>query len=182
MTTIKAFNEMYTQFLNELTDTFPDDEVIKTALGQSPDRATFDAFMKQNEPWTKQLMAKTDDYFCVQNEFATSLNLCTVWTRPDCTENTKAAIWQFLQTMYMLGTTMSMFPPEMLSMIEAAAENCAKTMTAQGTAGNEQAIMSMMTQMMGGGGGLAGLANLAGLAGPAAAPSKRKARKGSKKI
>jgi len=65
-------------------------------------------------------MAKDPAFFCEANPVAANLNLHNVWTTEDCTENTKAAIWQYYQTLYMLGTTINMFPPETLSMIESA--------------------------------------------------------------
>ena len=35
-------------------------------------------------------------------------------------ENTKNAIWQYIQTLYMLGTTISSIPEDTLSMIETS--------------------------------------------------------------
>jgi hypothetical protein len=56
----------------------------------------------------------------------------------------------------MIATTMSMFPPETLAMIESAAEKCAKNFQG-GEAPNEAALMAgmnnMLSQMLGGGAG-----------------------------
>jgi len=51
-------------------------------------------------------------------KFVKNLNLHEIWKSEGCTPNTKNAIWQYLHSMYMIGTTMSMFPPETLAMIE----------------------------------------------------------------
>jgi hypothetical protein len=56
----------------------------------------------------------------------------------------------------MIATTLSMFPPETLSMIEAAAENCAKNMKVNPNGQIDEATLmsgvnSMLTQMMGSG-------------------------------
>ena len=164
MTTVQAFNEMMGQFLDELVATFPEEEAFKAAQAAPRTRATFDDFMTKIGPHASQLMAKSPDFFSDQNEFVKGLNLHAVWGSPDATSATKDAIWQYIQTMYILGNTISMFPPETLSMIEAAAENCAKNMKTNGSGQmDEKAMMAgmnnMLSQMMGGagGGGLAAL-------------------------
>jgi hypothetical protein len=188
MTTIQAFNEMMGQFLDELVATFPEEEAFKAVQATPRTRATFDAFMKQIGPFSSQLMAKSPDFFSEQNEFVKGLNLQTVWASAEATSATKDAIWQYIQTMYILGNTISMFPPETLSMIEAAAENCAKNMKTTGGAMDEKALMAgmnnMLSQMMGGGGG-GGLAALMGGLQPQAQqaprPTPRPKSKGRKK-
>jgi hypothetical protein len=176
MTTVKAFLEMYTQFIEELSSTFPDEVAVKNVKESTRDRKTFEDFMKDVGPWTSQMMAKNDSFFCEENNFVSKLNLQNIWKSEDATENTKAAIWQYLQTMYILGNTINMFPPETLSMIESAAEACAKNMQANGKTPadlNEKDLMAgmnnMIAQMMGGGGGLEALMG-GGLAAPPATP------------
>ena len=186
MTTVQAFNEMMGQFLDELVATFPEEEAFKTARAVPRTRATFDDFMKKIAPHASHLMAKSSDFFSAQNEFVKDLNLHTVWASPDATDATKAAIWQYVQTMYILGNTISMFPPETLSMIEAAAENCAKNMKTNGSGQmDERAMMGVLSQMMGGAGGGGGLAALMGglqqQQQPAARPTPRLKSKGRKK-
>jgi hypothetical protein len=157
MTTVKAFNEMMGQFLGELVQTFPEEPTVKEMLETERTRETFDLFMKEVGPYSTALMKKDDAFFTSENPFVKRLNLDAIWTMEDATENTKQAIWQYLQTMFILGNTINMFPPETLSMIESAAEACAKNMkTQENGAIDEQALMSgmnsMLAQMMGGGG------------------------------
>lgn len=158
MTTVKAFNEMMGQFLEELSATFPEEEAVKAAKDAPRDRGTFESFMRDVGPSATKLMQKDDGFFSEENSFVKNLNLQAIWVNPDATENTKQAIWQYLQTMYILGNTINMFPPETLSMIENAAEACAKNMqnqTGPGGAVDEQALMAgmnnMLAQMLGGG-------------------------------
>lgn len=186
MTTVKAFNEMMGQFLGELVATFPEEEAFKTAVDAPRNHDTFNDFMKQIGPFSTQLMAKSDDFFVETNEFVKRLNLHVIWKSDDATPNTKEAIWQYLQTMFILGNTINMFPPETLSMIEAAAENCAKNMKASGQQQiDEKALMSgmnnMLSQMMGGAGGAAGLQALMGGAMAKPQAPKRKPKPKSKK-
>jgi hypothetical protein len=156
MTTVSAFNEMMGQFLEELVQTFPDESTLKEVAAAPRDRGTLDTFLKQIGPWVNQMMAKDDAFFSDQNEFVARIGLVAIWKSELCTPNTKAAIWQYLQTLYMLATTINMFPPETLSMIESAAENCAKNIQAGGGALDERSLMAgmnnMLAQMMGGGG------------------------------
>jgi hypothetical protein len=178
MTTVKAFDEMMNQFLGELSTVFPD-EPAKTG----PDCKTF---MKQVAPWAGQMSTQDESFFCEQNEFAKNLNLHVVWKREDCSANTKQAIWQYLSSMYMIATTMSMFPPETLTAIEAAAENCAKNMKL-GPNGqpDEAALMagvnSMLSQMMGSGAGNPFASLLGGAAPSGRTPPPRLPPSGKKK-
>jgi hypothetical protein len=190
MTTLSAFNEMMGQFLGELAQTFPDELKIKEVQAATMDRASFDKFMKDIAPWTSQLMAKDGGaFFCEANPIANNLNLHAIWNTEECTENTKAAIWQYFQTLYMLGTTISMFPPETLSMIESAAENCAKNMKKNPDGQVDEAALmagmnSMLAQMMGGGAG-GGNPFAALLGGAAPAPrqgAQQRPHKSTKKI
>jgi len=175
MTTLAAFNEMMNQFIDELIQVFPDEKAFRTAK-ENP--WTKDDFMKCAAPWSAQIMQKDSEFFCESNKFAKKLNLHTIWSTPECTENTKGAIWQYLQSLYMIATTMSMFPPETLAMIESAAEKCAKNF--QGGPGNESDLMaSMLSQMLSGPGGISAL--MGGATGqPRAAPVRRHKKKSSK--
>ena len=162
MTTVKAFNEMMGQFLGELAQTFPEEPTVKEMLETERTRETFDMFMKEVSPHSTALMQKDDAFFTPENLFVKRLKLDAIWKSDDATENTKQAIWQYLQTMFILGNTINMFPPETLSMIESAAEACAKNMKTQDNGAiDEQALMSgmnnMLAQMMAGGGGLQSL-------------------------
>lgn len=182
MTTLSAFNEMMGQFLGELAQTFPEEPKIKEAQAAPANRESFNKFMRDITPWTNQMMAKDAAFFCETNTVAANLNLHEIWKKEECTENTKAAIWQYFQTLYMLGTTINMFPPETLSMIEAAAENCAKNMKKSPDGQVDEASLmagmnSMLSQMLGGGGG--GANPFAALLGGAPAP--RQTPKGKRK-
>ena len=158
MTTLKAFDDLMNQFISELTRTFPD-ESPKTPIDSR-------TFISQITPWSTQMMARDPAFFCEQNEFARAFNLHAIWSRDDCTDGTKKAIWEYISSMYMISTTLNMFPPETLSMIESLAENCAKNMKLDPSGQlDERALMSgmnsMLSQMMSSGSPLASLGNQA---------------------
>lgn len=178
MTTAAAFNEMMNQFLGELATVFPDEKAIQDAKANPWSK---DDFMKAVNPWSTQMMQKDDAFWVEDNVLAKGLNMHVIWKTEDCTANTKNAIWQYLQSLYMIATTMNMFPPDTLAMIEAAAEKCAKNF--QGGEGpSEDALHGMLAQMLGGaGGGANPLAALLGGTGPAQPRAQRRAANRKKK-
>jgi hypothetical protein len=73
-------------------------------------------------------------------EILSSLNMKKHWTS-ELSENTKNAIWQYVQTLYILGTTITSIPAETLSMIEDVANKCASNM--QG--GDDKSLLAGMS-------------------------------------
>ena len=65
-------------------------------------------------------------------------------------EGTKDAIWQYIQTLYMLGTTIQSVPADMLAMIESVAKQCADKMQNDDGEIDESALMKTMQGMLGG--------------------------------
>jgi hypothetical protein len=96
------------------------------------------------------MMAKDESFF-IENakdiEFLNEINLHKVWT-PETSSQTKAAIWQYMQTLHILGTTLTMFPPETLEAIENAAKKCADS-----GAFDPSVMQGLLSGLMGGGGG-----------------------------
>ena len=80
--------------------------------------------------------------------FLDKLNLQSIWT-DELSETTKAAIWQYLQTLYILGMTISSLPAETLSMIETVAQKCATEMSEKGGAPDELDESVLMNNMAG---------------------------------
>ncbi len=132
MSTISAFNDMLEQFINELIETFPDEKsfkkyqlTVQMARKANP-RSILTTFMESVSPYAQKLMEKNEEFILVDAknmEVISDLNIAAVWT-PDLSENTKTAVWQYLQTLYLLGTTISFLPQETLSMIESVAKQC----------------------------------------------------------
>jgi len=156
MSSLDAFNDMMGQFLNELVLTFPEEKSIQkfqasfSVARVATPRATLEGFMQSVGPYSAKLMAKDESFF-LENakdiEFLKDINLHTIWT-PETSPTTKAAIWQYLQTLHILGVTLSMFPPETLEAIENAAKKCAES-----GAFDPAAMQGLMAGLMGGGGG-----------------------------
>ena len=157
MTSVSAFNEMMDQFLSELKQTFPEEKSIKKyytgfdILRKANPRKCIVEFMEQVSPYANHIMQKDDSFFLTPGakvpKIIEDLGVRRLWT-PELSQTTKDAIWQYLQTLYMLGTTITSIPAETLTMIERVAKQCAETM--QGGEGiDEKALMSSMSGLFG---------------------------------
>lgn len=156
MASVTAINDMLSQFLVELHKTFPDEKGIKKMmtsfdmLKSTNPRLVVEAFMKGVTPYADKISAK-DDTFLLKEidtiDFLKDLNIKSYWER--MSPNTKAATWQYLQTLYMLGTTITSIPDDTLKMIEGIAKDCADKMQDGDGELNQDALMKMMGNMLG---------------------------------
>jgi len=157
MASVTAFNDMLSQFLVELHKTFPEEKGIKKMttsfemLKQTNPRLIVDGFMKGVTPYADKISSK-DESFLLEEiekiELLKDLNIKSYWKR--MSESTKAATWQYLQTLYMLGTTITSIPADTLSLIETIAKDCADKMQTEGGEIDQDALMKMMGSMLGG--------------------------------
>jgi len=157
MASVTAFNDMLSQFLVELHKTFPDETGIKKmltsfeVLKSTNPRLIVDGFMKGVSPYADKISAKDETFLLeeIENiEFLKELNIKKYWQK--MSPNTKSATWQYLQTLYMLGTTITAIPAETLSLIESIAKDCADKLQTEGGQLDQDALMRMMGNMLGG--------------------------------
>jgi|TARA_B110000285_G_scaffold227910_1_gene289981 hypothetical protein len=157
MASVTAFNDMMGQFLVELHKTFPEEKSIKKMLTSfdlvksTNPRLLVDSFMKSVSPYAETISSKDEIFILVHSsdiEFLSELNIVNLWKRMG--EGTKDAIWQYLQTLYILGTTIQSVPEDTLTAIEAMAKECAaKMQSGDGGEINQDALMKMMGSMTG---------------------------------
>jgi hypothetical protein len=157
MASVTAFNDMLSQFLVELHKTFPEEKGIKKmttsfeVIKQTNPRLIVDGFMKGVTPYADKISGKDESFLLEEIEtidFLKELNIKSYWSR--MSEGTKAATWQYLQTLYMLGTTINSIPAETLSQIENIAKSVADKMQTDGGELDQDALMQMMGSMLGG--------------------------------
>jgi hypothetical protein len=157
MASVTAFNDMMGQFLVELHKTFPEEKGIKKmmtsfdVLKSSNPRLVVDAFMKGVSPYAEKISSKDETFLLKEIEtidFLKDLGIKGYWER--MSPNTKSATWQYLQTLYMLGTTITSIPDDTLKMIEGIAKQCADKMEDEGGELDQDALMKMMGSMLGG--------------------------------
>ena len=156
MASVSAFNDMMSQFLVELHKTFPDEKGIKKMLTSfdmlksTNPRLVVDGFMNGVTPYAAKISAKDETFLLdeVENiEFLKELDIKRYWSK--MTPNTKNATWQYLQTLYMLGTTLTALPDDTLSQIEKIAKGVADQMQDGDGQFDQEALMKMMSGMLG---------------------------------
>jgi len=147
MTSVSTFNDMLEQFINELEQTFPEEKAFKKyhtsfdIMRAANPRKCVDAFMKNGGKYSAQIMSKDDSFFSEVEE----LPLKKYWN-DELSDVTKNAIWQYLQTLNILGMTITSIPADMLTMVEGAAAKCAETMQGGGSV-DEKSLMSGMSSL-----------------------------------
>ena len=156
MASVTAFNDMMGQFLVELHKTFPEEKGIKKMmtsfdlLKTTNPRLVVDGFMTGVSPYADKISAKDETFLLKEIEtidFLKDLDIKSYWVRMSA--NTKSATWQYLQTLYMLGTTIVSIPDDTLKMIEGIAKDCADKMQSGDGQIDQDALMKMMGGMLG---------------------------------
>jgi hypothetical protein len=102
-------------------------------------------------PFAEKISAKDDTFFLNEAknlDFLKDVKLEEKWA--SVSQQTKDAVWQYVQTLYMLGTTISSIPEDTLSMIEKVAKECADKLEGQDGGIDEAALMKTMQGMLGG--------------------------------
>ena len=157
MASVTAFNDMLSQFLVELHKTFPDEKGIKKMttsfelIKDTNPRLIVDGFMNGVTPYADKISGKDESFLLEEIEtidFLKDLNIKSYWSR--MSDSTKAATWQYLQTLYMLGMTIKSVPADTLSQIEKIAKGVADKMQTDGGDLDQDALMKMMGSMLGG--------------------------------
>ena len=155
MASVTAFNDMMGQFLVELHKTFPEEKGIKKMmtsfdlLKSTNPRLVVDGFMSGVTPYAEKISSKDESFLLKEIDtidFLKDLNIKSYWERMSA--NTKGATWQYLQTLYMLGTTITSIPDDTLKMIEGIAKQCADKMDTEGGELDQDALMKMMGSML----------------------------------
>ena len=155
MASVSAFNDMMSQFLVELHKTFPEEKGIKKMLTSfdllksTNPRLVVDGYMKGVSPYADKISAKDDTFLLDETEnieFLKELDIKRYWTK--MSEGTKGATWQYIQTLYMLGTTITALPADTLSQIENIAKGVANSMQNGDGELDQDALMQMMSSML----------------------------------
>jgi hypothetical protein len=112
-------------------------------------RLVVDGYMKGVSPYADKISAKDETFLLeeIENiEFLKELDIKRYWTK--MSEGTKGATWQYLQTLYMLGTTITALPADTLSQIENIAKGVANSMQNGDGELDQDALMQMMGSML----------------------------------
>ena len=138
------------EFLDELKNVFPDEKKIAVYeasfknLKKANPRKILNLFLENTQPHSKKIVNHDETLITSgELEFLSELNIDKCWD--DASEQTKSAIWQYMNTLYVLATTISSIPSNLLSTIEGMAEKCAGEMDLE----NGQEMPDMATLMAG---------------------------------
>ena len=158
MSTLEAFNTLMRNFLNELNETFPEFEELKVfaagydALVILSPHKPLETFMETMSPHANQIMGRDPALFEHDDlSLGGAVNLKAMWHSTDLSEGTRDAIWQYLTTMYVLGSTIQSMPPEILGTIETVAHDCASKVESgeMNMADIMPALMNSMSSLIG---------------------------------
>lgn len=124
-----AFNALMQQFLDALSETFPEEKSLTEFRTQFPMLSS----MAPTEPHRLFMSAITPhldrlsehDESVITDGSMSSLeglvNVGSLWKAPGVTDNIRDTIWRYLDTLQMLGTSICSIPPDMMSKIEGIA-------------------------------------------------------------
>jgi hypothetical protein len=151
MASVSAFNEMMANFIGELGKAFPEEKGIKKfetsfdLLRKSNPRKIVETYMAGIGPYAERITARDETLLDEDIGFLKDLNMKANWSR--ASEGTRGAIFQYLQTLYMLGVTITSIPADTLKAIEGLAQDCASKMQQGGEGGggiDQGALMNML--------------------------------------
>ena len=124
MANVSAFTQVLGQFLDELTQTFPEQTSLKKykatfeLLKKANPRKIMTSFTDSAAPYADKIMAMDETFFLNGNiEFLDALDVHKWWT-PDLSPSTKQSIWQFLQYLLVTGGVVKPQMPQMPSGVE----------------------------------------------------------------
>jgi hypothetical protein len=154
MASVSAFNEMMGNFIGELRKAFPDEKGIKKfetsfdLLRKSNPRKIVETYMVGMGPYADRVSQQDVTLLDEDIGFLKDMNMKANWEK--ASQATRGAIFQYLQTLYMIGVTITSIPAETLSAIESLAQDCASKMEAEGGADgiNPDALMKMLGGML----------------------------------
>ena len=154
MASVSAFNEMMANFIGELRKAFPEEKGIKKfetsfdLLRKSNPRKIVETYMAGIGPYAERVSQHDATLLDEDIGFLKEMNMKANWE--SASQATRGAIFQYLQTLYMIGLTITTIPAETLSAIESLAQDCASKMEAEGGADgiNPDALMKMLGGMM----------------------------------
>lgn len=129
--TYKSFNNLLVEFINELRQTYDEYPELSNAhetlrgLLDIDDTITtpMDTFYETFSEYSNHIMNKDDVLFAKCSiPFTQSFDLNKVYGESD--EDTRSAIWNYLQQLFVTATTVQNMPTDMFRNIEAVANAC----------------------------------------------------------
>jgi len=139
-TTLQTFNHTISEFLDELSLTFEEVPQIKLyqaglpALLEKDERTALKFFMNATKKHGDKIISKDPSLFEEDVvDLGMNLHLSDLWHADGLDDDTREAIWNYLSSLFILGTTIDSLDDSMLQSIETLANNTARQLKAQGS-------------------------------------------------
>jgi len=149
MTTIAAFNHSLKEFLGDLAATFPEksdiafyEHILPTIL-KTDQRAGLTFFMNSTRDHGTKILQRDASFFDHNIYIGKGLNLTDLWNDPGLDDTSRDVIWNYLNTLYVLGMTLEGVSDDMLQGIESLAKS-----TAEKLESGSQTLESMLPGIM----------------------------------
>jgi len=150
MASINAFIDMIKEFTLEMSKAFPKNKKIKDELERIKSftdvesQAFLESFTTSMKASGKYITAKNPKIFKRgRSEFFDNIQLYKIW-KENTRKSVKDAIWNYLQTLQVLSTTLTALPPAMMTGIEEMAQKAADNMLKSGVVNDGQMDMSKL--------------------------------------
>jgi hypothetical protein len=156
-TTVRSFNHILEEFVDELSETFNDYPQIMLFKAGLPGMLEKDPWygvntmMETLAPHGEKIMNNDRTFFEEDLHLGMGLKLNQLW-QEDLDDDTRDAIANYVSTLFMLGMTLKSIDPNLMQQIEGIAQTAAMGMKQQG----KMDVASMLPGMIQQVGGLLG--------------------------
>jgi hypothetical protein len=122
---VKIFNQLIDEFFIELINIFPEEPKIKVrhtmfqTLVKANAKRPCVEFMTKSMPYLEKIAMRDDQFFTGADKpfILDALNFEGLW-RSGISENTKKAIWKYIQSFFAIGIHVVEIPPEARDIID----------------------------------------------------------------
>ena len=134
MSSYDAFAITYKELFEELQKVVPEESAITKHMDEIKDvepKELMSKFLNQIKD-SNAIVSRKDSYFRkpVEGSFVKLYNLDKYYN--EFSDNTKDVLWQYLNSLFVLSTTINNMPPEIMNAIEGIAQKCANDMEGDG--------------------------------------------------
>jgi hypothetical protein len=126
----KIFNQIVDEFFRELIEIFPEENKIKVqynlfqTLCASNVKKACNDFMIGSIPYLEKISLKDEEFFRGSDRptFLNNMGFENIW-KPDLSQNTKNAIWNYIKSFFTIGINVVQMPEETIPVIQYIINN-----------------------------------------------------------
>ena len=124
-TNIEYFNNSYSSFINDILSTFPEFKEVVTEYygdflvsGDSNEDKHVKRFMRKINDYNTQIVQKDESIFSESLFLIKNVDFKKIWESEELSESNKETIWEYLQTLFVLGKTIISDSDKIKQMVE----------------------------------------------------------------